>query len=191
MLKCDKAELRRQIRALFPGAAQRSEESRLLCGHVLCSPLWQRARTVGLYVPLRREADVTALSQAALDGGKTLVLPRVDGEGQMTLRRIASLSQLSPGTYGIPEPAPDLPAVCAADVDLLIVPLEAIDRQGMRLGKGGGYYDRLLAEHPCRTLGAVMSWQWTAAVPHADWDRPLDAAADCDGLYFFDLERKD
>ena len=103
----------------------------------------------------------------------------------MTLRRVRSLEELVPGAYGIPEPGGDTEIIPLSAVSLLIVPLEGIDRRGMRLGKGGGYYDRLLEGSQVMTLGAVMSWQWEEKVPAMPWDRPLRAAADCRGIHLF------
>lgn len=103
----------------------------------------------------------------------------------MTLRRVRSLEELVPGAYGIPEPGGDTEIIPLSAVSLLIVPLEGIDRRGMRLGKGGGYYDRLLEGSQVMTLGAVMSWQWEEELPAMPWDRPLRAAADCRGIHLF------
>ena len=180
-----KALLRKQIRAAFPGAEERDRQSRALCGHVLSSDLWKDVHTVVGYVPLPREADVTPLLRAGLTQGKRLLLPRVEGPGVMTLRQVGALESLVPGAYGIPEPAEDAPIVPPSEADLILTPLEAIDRSGLRLGKGGGYYDRLLSAADAFSLGIVLSWQWTDAVPADPWDRALDAAADRDGIHLF------
>ncbi|MGN0746339.1 MAG: 5-formyltetrahydrofolate cyclo-ligase [Aristaeellaceae bacterium] len=186
MQAADKAALRRAIRSRFPGEDVRRAESEAMCRHILAWEPYRRAEAVGGYIPLRREADVTAVMRDALASGKTLVLPRVESEGSMTLRRVRSLEALVPGAYGIPEPDGDTEIVPLAALSLLIVPLEGIDRLGMRLGKGGGYYDRLLADTPCATLGAVMSWQWEERIPAQPWDKPLQAAADLRGIHLFE-----
>ena len=185
MNKEAKAGLRRTVRAAFPGDDERQAASEAMCRALMDWEVYRRAKTVGAYVPLRREADVWPVLQEVLSSGRTLVLPRVEREGEMTLRRVEELQQLIPGTYGIPEPAPDAPVMAAEALELLIVPLEAIDRRGMRLGKGGGYYDRLLPHTDCLTVGAVLPWQWVESVPCDVWDRPLDAAADPDGIHLF------
>ncbi|MGN1020733.1 MAG: 5-formyltetrahydrofolate cyclo-ligase [Aristaeellaceae bacterium] len=185
MQACDKAALRREIRGRFPGEDVRRAESEAMCRHILAWAPYRRAETVGGYIPLRREADVTAVLEDVLASGRTLALPRVDGEGRMTLRRVRSLEELVPGAYGIPEPGGDTEIIAAEEISLLLVPLEGIDRRGMRLGKGGGYYDRLLADRNIATLGAVMSWQWAQAIPAMPWDKALQAAADCRGIHLF------
>ena len=185
MQAADKAALRRAIRSRFPGADVRRAESEAMCRHIFAWECYRQAETVGAYIPLRREADVTAVMLDVLASGRGLALPRVDGEGHMTLRRVRSLEELVPGAYGIPEPGGDTEIIPLSAVSLLFVPLEGIDHRGMRLGKGGGYYDRLLEDSPVMTLGAVMSWQWEEHLPAMPWDRPLRAAADCRGIHLF------
>lgn len=128
---------------------------------------------------------MTPVLRDALRSGRRLLLPRVEGEGIMTLRAIQSLDDLVPGAYHIPEPREDAPLALLTPDTLLLVPIEGIDASGMRLGKGGGYYDRLMAGWHGVSLGMVMSWQWTDRVPAESWDRPLSGAADHRGLRFW------
>lgn len=185
MSMIDKAALRRQIRAAYPGEAQREAESLALCAHIRSMPEYRAARVIGAYAPMKREADVTPLLTEILQSGRALLLPRVEGLGVMTLRRVTRLDELTPGAYGLLEPSADTPEADPAEAELLIVPIEGIDRSGVRLGKGGGYYDRMLPRVRCLTVGAVMSWQWVGEVPQEEWDRPLDAAADQNGIQRF------
>ena len=154
----------------------------MLCGHVKAWPVYRRARTVAGYVPLSREADVTPLLMDALASGKTLLLPRVEGERRMTLRRVERLDALVPGRWGLLEPPEDAEIVPAGAAELLLVPLEAVDGRGIRLGKGGGFYDALLKEKTGVTLGVALSWQWVECVPMDAWDKPMDAVADATGI---------
>jgi len=183
----DKANLRRQVRGACPGEEVRRQESAALCRHVLSWPVYRAAACVGGYIPLRHEADITPVLWDALRAGKTVVLPRIEAEHGLTFRRVGSLEELVPGPYGLAEPSTDAPSVPVDAMDLLITPLEAVTRTGMRLGKGGGYYDRLLAEHDVMTLGAALSWQWVDIMPADPWDKPLDAAADARGIHIFSV----
>ena len=90
--------------------------------------------------------------------------------------------RLTPDRFGIL--APDGEEL-SGEPDLIFVPGMAFTALGVRLGRGGGYYDRLLEDSPVMTLGAVMSWQWEEKVPAMPWDRPLRAAADCRGIHLF------
>ena len=186
----EKAALRRALRSAYPGDEERNRQSAALQRHVLAWAPFQRAACVGGYVPLRREADVLPLLREVLRRGSLLALPRVESEGVMTLRHVASLEALVPGAYGIPEPPADAPLLAPERLSLLLVPLEGIDPAGMRLGEGGGYYDRLLAQTDCPTLGMVMGWQWAERIPAEPWDRPLYAAADQHGIHLFQTQER-
>ncbi len=185
----DKAALRQNIRERFPGQMARSVESTAICLHILGSSLYEQAGTVAAYMPQMHEADVTAVVTDVLKSGRKLLLPRMDAEGVMTLRRVERIEGLRPGAFGILEPPEDAPEVPPDQADLIIVPLEAIDDTGLRLGKGGGCYDRLLARSgKAKTLGAVLSWQWVKDVPADSWDQRLTAACDRQGIRYFDIQ---
>lgn len=180
-----KAELRARLRADQPERAERDRQSALLCRHILNSNAYQRARVIGAYVPMAREADITPVLQDTLASGRILVLPRCLQATEMSLHRVTDLSDLVRGLYGLLEPSADLPVVQPSALDLLIVPLEGVDRRGMRLGKGGGYYDRLLAQADVPTLGAALRSNWVEKVPADPWDKPLQACADEQGIHDF------
>ena len=184
MSRTEKQALRQAVRARYPGPERRDAESGMICGHVKAWPLFRRARTVAGYVPLSREADVTPLLREALASGKTLLLPRVEDERRMTLRRVDRLDELKPNRWGLLEPPESAEIVPAEAAELLLVPLEAIDARGMRLGKGGGYYDTLLEAQTGVTLGVALSWQWVERVQLEPWDKPLDAVVDATGIRY-------
>lgn len=184
-MSAEKAALRREIRAHFPGKAQRDEESARMCGAIASSDLFRHARVIAGYMPMAREADITPLLRLALDTGKTLLLPKVEGARRMTMRQVSSLSALIPGVYGLAEPSADAPAVSPDTIDLLLTPLEGVDPSGTRLGKGCGYYDALLPLKNGIALGCALSWQWVAHIPRESWDMPLDACMDREEIRFF------
>jgi 5-formyltetrahydrofolate cyclo-ligase len=100
--------------------------------------------------------------------------PRIAGAGLITFH-VAAWRDLVPGPMGIPQPGPDAPVIMPR---LLLVPLLAGTPTGLRLGQGGGYYDRALAR--LRAAGAVtaigLAWdvQVTDMLPHDPWDQRLD-----------------
>jgi 5-formyltetrahydrofolate cyclo-ligase len=85
---------------------------------------------------------------------------------------------LQKGAYGILEPNSESPILAPNNVDLILVPAVALDRQGYRLGYGGGYYDRLRA-HPSwsdiPTIGITFDFAIVGSIPIDPWDLPLDA----------------
>lgn len=185
MLTAEKSALRRAVRSAFPGAEERDRQSRALCAHVTAWPPYQSAQVVAAYMPLPREADAVPLAEDILARGKTLALPRIESAGVMTFRRVTALDELIPNRWGIPEPAEDAPVVPPEAVDLILVPLEAVDRDGLRLGKGGGYYDRLLPRTQALTLGLALRHQRVERVPREPHDIPLHAVADAAGVHPF------
>lgn len=185
MIGREKQALRQAVRAHFPGQAARERESDRICRQVLAWPGYQEAQVIAGYMPLPWEADVTPIMIAALADGKTLLLPRVEDDRRMTLRRVEQLDKLVMNRWRLAEPPEGAEAVQPERAQLLLVPLEAVDASGMRLGKGGGYYDRLLQETRGFRLGVALSWQWVERVPCDTWDQPLSAVADGEGINLF------
>ena len=178
----NKRELRRYIRSLHRGEAARQAQSKEICCRIIETDTYRQARVIAGYIPLKWEADILPVLEHALYCGKQVVLPRCAEPPHMTLHRISSLDELVPGVYNIPEPPADAPIVPITDADLVLVPLEGIDPAGYRLGKGGGYYDCLLAGQTCATIGCALSWHHVACVPHEPWDVSLSMCASPDGL---------
>ena len=105
------------------------------------------AQTVFAFVGSAREIDSTEFLTETLRQGQRLCVPLCTGPGIMELRRIASFDDLAPGAYGIPEPKADCPAVPLDEIDFAVIPCVSCDREGHRLGQGGGFYDRFLAAY--------------------------------------------
>jgi len=164
-----RARVRRDLAALAP--ARRALEEEVVQAAIQSDPVWARARTVLLYKAVAPEFSVVGLTLAAWRQGKRTLFPRVDGPGRLTLHQVSAWTDLQPGAYGIPEPKADgRPRVPPADVDLAIVPGVAWDAQGHRLGRGGGFYDRLIPELKGPAWGVGFDAQWTATLPVGEWD---------------------
>ncbi|WP_435922183.1 5-formyltetrahydrofolate cyclo-ligase [Paenibacillus sp. DYY-L-2] len=130
---------------------QSAEACRLAEDEVL-GPLRTRKNkrlTVFSYLSFRDEPDTGPLLRSCLKHGDRVLVPRVVGSGAMKLHKLSDETQLVSGAWGIPEPdehVPEWPLHRYAEIDLVIVPGLAFDRQGGRIGFGGGYYDRFIAE---------------------------------------------
>ena len=181
----EKKEIRRRVRSLFPGDAERRAQSMMICQHVMAWEAYCNARVVGGYVPMKHEADVMPILRDVLACGKTLVLPRCSKKPEMRFHRVAGMDELVQGAYGLMEPAEHAPVVETGKIDLLLVPLEALTREGMRLGKGGGYYDCCLSGFSGVSLGVAMQHQWVDSLPGDTWDVPLTAAVDSQAIHMF------
>lgn len=145
----EKQQLRRIIRTLESQLSPRYQaaSSQAIAAHLLAMPEYQAAGTVFCFVGRGREIDTRPILENALAAGKVLCVPLCTAPGIMEPRRITSLGELLPGSYGIPEPPAGSPAVKTDDVDLAILPCATCDHAGRRLGRGGGYYDRFLAHY--------------------------------------------
>lgn len=189
MMCADKRALRHALRAQRGNPEEAARQSSCICRHILTSEAYRRARVIGGYMPLLHEADITPVLLDALRCGKMLALPRCQTPPNMTFHRVGSLEPLITGAYAIPEPDAAAPQIRPEEIDLLLVPLEGIDRRGFRLGKGGGYYDCLLGECRLLTMGCALDWQRTDELPADVWDQPLACCAFADGLQWFSCEK--
>lgn len=164
-----KAELRTLVRArvaaLSPPA--RAAASAALREHLQALPAWRSARTVLLYIPLHDEPDLLPLLTTALAAGRTVTLPAFDRvAGSYEFRRIlAPERDLVPGQFLVPEPAAHCPQVPAAALDFAAVPGVAFAPDGSRLGRGKGFYDRMLAPLRAVTCGVGFDEQLVPRMP--------------------------
>ncbi len=163
-----KSELRSQVRKLKKeqAAATLAAEAQQLCEKVLASVEWQMADTILLYHPLSDEVDVRMLIAAGCQSGKRILLPVCVGN-DLELRRYEGDDALAVGAYGIQEPTGTVfPSEDYHRIQLALIPGMAFDRAGHRLGRGKGYYDRLLPQlSEARLVGICYSFQMMDAVP--------------------------
>ena len=157
--------------------AERERQSCLLADIIL--PHLGAPGILGAYVSVGSEVDVLPALQAAAAAGWRIALPRARPAEPLSFHLVELASAvLAPGSYRIPEPDAELPAVRP---DVLLVPLIAIDRTGHRLGQGGGHYDRTIAKLRAtgRILAIGVAWdmQIVPHIPTESWDQQVDAIA--------------
>jgi 5-formyltetrahydrofolate cyclo-ligase len=148
-----------------------------------------------IFLSIRREIDTLPLLEGALEGGKRVFAPRLEGEKLVFYRIRSAAGPWERGPFGIREPGRDTagafppvspqasgreaPLLAADFPALILVPGLAFDYAGRRLGRGRGYYDRFLAEleaagRPYRTLGLCTGCQLVPEVPVDGWDKKMD-----------------
>ena len=165
-----KASLRRQLRQQRAAVTDRENRDAAICRNVLTHPWMQEADLVLAYCSHGSEPDTYGLLRQLLQRGTPVALPVCEAAGQMRFCRIHSLAELIPDAYGIPAPAGrECPALTPAA--LCIVPGVAFTHDGIRLGQGGGYYDRFLQTHPAlRTMGLCYAGLVQAELPQEAHD---------------------
>jgi len=175
----EKAALRHRIRdelnRLTPGA--RAAASACACSRLVQKQIWREARSVLLYIPLRDELDVEPLLQDALAAAKELALPYFDSQSESYLaRRVLDFREhLQPGRFGIAEPKEGCPEVPLKRLDFILAPGVAFTADGRRLGRGKGFYDRLLASVCGIKCGIAFDEQIVDDIPA----EPHDIRVDC------------
>ena len=173
----DKAGARREARAALEGLTptQLQSASEAVRNRVLQLAEVRRARSVFLYASTGWEVETYTLLEDLRVMDKTVAVPRiVDADaGRMEALVVRSPKDLAPGAYGLLEPRGRTPLVGPPDVTLL--PALAVDPDtGVRLGRGGGFYDRYLAAHPTTLpIALVLERQLQRGLPVEDHDVPV------------------
>jgi len=164
-----KTALRQQIRAVLAAitSEQRAADSARICARLRKQPVWDQARSVLLFAPMAAEPDLWPLLAEALAAGKTAALPRYHpAEKKYVAGRVQNLqSDIVSGAFGIREPGPHCPELPPDQFDLILAPGLAFDLHGQRLGRGRGFYDRLLAAIPGTKCGVAFDEQIVREVP--------------------------
>jgi 5-formyltetrahydrofolate cyclo-ligase len=181
-LAARKAKLRAEMLAarhqLSP--ADRKAAGRQLRDAILEAPQAQMAGVVAAYVSVGAEPDTQALIFAFFKRGTYVLLPRLQPDNDLEWASYEGPDSLVPGPHGLLEPAEPSRGVNAiTSADLVIVPALAADRQGHRLGRGGGSYDRALARvgPAVPTIALLYDHELLDAVPAGPLDHPVSAVA--------------
>lgn len=178
-LDSTKASLRKQIRTRLQklSTARRGAASTLLCARLREQNVWLAAKFVLFFAPQPDEPDIWPLLNEAIAAEKTVALPVfVPGTNNYMARQILDPERdLIAGKFGLREPLPACPEVPLNRLDLVLVPGVAFDARGARLGRGKGFYDRLLADVRGTKCGVAFEEQIVDAVPVG----PLDIRLNC------------
>lgn len=181
MNSLDRNTLRRTVlarRDRLDDTERRRKGSRIT-SRLLAMPVLHNAATVFIYVHYRSEVPTRELISRLLTLKKRVAVPRtVPAAGRLLAVAITDPdTQLRPGYRGIPEPWPAAAATCRPEeIDAVIVPGSVYDRYGGRLGYGGGYYDRFLAQDAPGAVRVAPAFelQLVGRVPVEPHDQLMD-----------------
>ena len=191
----DKNEFRKKIKILcLQNQKQSAKQSTLICKKILASPQFQNAQEIFAYMALPDEVDLSEVIKQALQDGKKVALPKIisktDGIMQFFYldSQKALAQQTSNGAYGILEPDENMPATLdTTHKTLILVPGRAFTKNGDRLGRGKGFYDRYLAKeivgssptmtrnsHNITIVGVCFDFQLLETLPTDENDIKMD-----------------
>ena len=172
-----KKEIRRRMKELQNAFTpeQAEAECTRIWAEVEAGEAFRKARTVLLYMDIPGEVATRAFIER-WKGEKRIVIPLVRGNA-LELKEYDP-DKLVPGYKGILEPSEDSHTVQPGETDLALVPGVAFactsSGRAARLGRGGGFYDRLLPALKCPCIGVCYSYRVVDEVPVEDWDVTLD-----------------
>jgi 5-formyltetrahydrofolate cyclo-ligase len=185
-----RGEMRDRLRAMSP--ALRAEASLVICQIAANLPAFVAGRCVALFAPLRLEPDIHPLIEEAWAQGRRVVLPLMIKHGttpQLDWHEITNWDEVVvPGPFGLREPDPlRCPRVPMAELDCVFVPGVAFDQTGLRLGRGGGFYDSFLDQAPAALpcIGVMFAMQKVAQLPGEPHDQALRSVVTEEGLEVF------
>jgi 5-formyltetrahydrofolate cyclo-ligase len=170
-----KSDLRAQIRERLKNIslAVRTVESMELCARL--EPQLRSAQTILFYAPLPDELDVWPLMEKWLKS-KICALPAFDATTQAYVaRRVTNLeTDIAEGKFGVSEPLLECEKISLNQFHLILVPGMAFDLSGNRLGRGRGFYDRILAEASGVKCGVGYDFQLVEKIPVEPHDAKVD-----------------
>lgn len=191
-LRTSKVALRRQLlaaRRSLPSDARRAADSKIQAA-LMATIRTRSPRVMAAYVPIGTEPGGPELPEKlrhtyakpspspALANRLTLLLPLLLPDGDLDWAPYEGPESLTRGPHGLLEPSgPRLGADAIAEADLVVVPALAVDRRGLRMGKGGGSYDRALSRLPSSafTIALLHDGELLDTVPAEPHDRPVRA----------------
>ncbi len=173
----DKTELRKTTMLTLKNmpASKKKTAEQILTKRLLESALWENAETIGITMAQGFEWDTKPIIEAAWDQKKNVAVPKcIPEQRKLVFYKLTDFSQLEVVYYQLLEPNPEeTMKIDKQKIDLLIVPGIAYDKKGYRIGFGGGYYDRFLADFSGETVSLVHTMQLTDYLPSEAFDIPV------------------
>ena len=136
---------------------------------------FKNAETILTYVSVNDETDTFELIKYCFENGKKVATPRcLDKNGNMSFFEINSFEDLKPSYFHLLEPAKCCNKIVSFKNSLCIVPAFSYDKNGYRIGYGGGYYDRFLSEYSTKTIGICYDRCIEKSHLHSEFDIKVD-----------------
>lgn len=162
----------------------KKELDKKIFSELIDSEVYKNASVIFVFVSFKSEVGTHEIIKQALKDSKTICVPKINTkEREMEIFKINSLEELKEGYYGILEPGEYCPSVNSNDIDLVIMPGAAFDRQGGRIGYGGGFYDRFLSRMNKKVdkIALAYDFQILDRVPMDEFDVRVDGIVTNEG----------
>ena len=152
-----------------------SQNSASIYTRLIQMSLYQSAQNIACYVSIKNEVDTQQIIQNALMQKKQVGVPITQSDGIMEFQTLTNTNELQKVHHGLLEPTTNPQKIISPrKFDLAIVPGIAFDRQGHRIGSGGGYYDRYLAQTNAIRIGLAYDFQLLENIPTEPHDLKMD-----------------
>ena len=168
-----RTEVKARLKAMTP--AERATASQQATVRLEAQSHWREAKTILFYAPLPEELDVWPLLVDAIAARKTVLLPRFDAEQNhyVACQIKDANGDVRTGRFGVREPLDSCVRIPLKRLDLILVPGIAFDLHGHRLGRGKGFYDRLLSVLEGPACGVAFDQQIVSQIPVEPHDMRL------------------
>ncbi|MGP4107269.1 5-formyltetrahydrofolate cyclo-ligase [Virgibacillus sp. L01] len=174
----DKTELRKNAISMLKSISksERKNIEEKLKQNVVESDVWKQSEVVGITISNGFEWNTKPIIETAWDEGKAICVPKCrPKERKLDFYRINTYEQLEVVYYNLLEPIPEeTQRIDKGIINLLIVPGLLFDRNGFRIGFGGGYYDRFLSDFPNNRISMASNAQIVEGLPSEPFDIPVD-----------------
>ncbi len=175
--KSSKKDLRKHFLQMREGlsADYRQSLDTEIISRLLCSEVYSSAELILTYVSVSPEINTIGLINAAFANGKKVAVPLCIEGNNMKFYYIKSTDDLIKGKYGLLEPdTSKCKEAVINDKTLCVVPGLSFDANGMRLGRGGGYYDRFLEHFKGTSVGLCYASFMRLELPVQSFDKAVD-----------------
>ena len=175
MCREEKALLRKKWSNIRNNIENREQKSREICKNALRHPAVLKAETVFVYISFKSEPDTKFFIDELLRQNKRVAVPLCDVKTHtMEAVLLEDINGLKTGAYGILEPDKTWQRISKSEIDVIIVPALAFDKDGYRLGYGAGYYDRFLKGFGGYAIGFAFSDCIAGRLPREKTDMKID-----------------
>ena len=156
-----------------------------ICDFVLSCSEYQNSKIIFCFIGMENEVDTVSIIQKAFDDGKIVAVPLIVSKGVMVAKQITSLENLKKNRFGILEPNINAETIEPAQIDFCVVPCLSCSHNGVRLGYGGGYYDRYM--HNQTFVKACICYEKLTNddIPENKFDERVDFLITEIGVYKF------